>query len=61
MKGIEAGTLKEKAAMQSKKNFDWCQDTAYSFLDEIIETKSMIVETEELVYKILKEMKKKDK
>ncbi|KAM0678949.1 hypothetical protein BDAP_000326 [Binucleata daphniae] len=61
MEGIEAGTLKEKAAMQSKKFFEWCQDTAYSFLDVIIETKSMIVETEELVYKILKEMKKKDR
>ncbi|KAM0679304.1 hypothetical protein BDAP_000171 [Binucleata daphniae] len=60
MEGIEADTLKEKAAVQSKKNFDWCQITAYGLLDEIIEIKGMIVETEALVYKILKEMKKSE-
>ncbi|KAM0678039.1 hypothetical protein BDAP_001064 [Binucleata daphniae] len=60
-KDIEAGTLREQAAKQIKKNMESIKDIFYSILDEIIETKGMIVETEALVYKILKEMNKQDK
>ncbi|KAM0678054.1 hypothetical protein BDAP_001309 [Binucleata daphniae] len=59
-KDIKAGTLSEQAAKQIKKNMESRKDIFYSILDEIIETKGMIVEAEALVYKILKEMNNKE-
>ncbi|KAM0679299.1 hypothetical protein BDAP_000166 [Binucleata daphniae] len=56
-KDESADTLKEQADIQIKKNTDCCQDFIYSILDEIIETKGLVVKTEALVFEILKEIK----
>ncbi|KAM0679290.1 hypothetical protein BDAP_000157 [Binucleata daphniae] len=58
-KDESTGTPKEQADIQIKKD-ERCQDVVYSLLDEIIETKGMIVETEALVFEILNEIKNKD-
>ncbi|KAM0679278.1 hypothetical protein BDAP_000145 [Binucleata daphniae] len=57
IKNIKAVTLKEQADKQVKNNVECCQDIVYSFLDEILETKGMIVENEKLVFDIIYENK----